>query len=75
MNRSDGIEPLLFEQREARLAALERLPRSLWLGGMINSQGMLEPRLGALDGLRAALLAGAQPASEAARAADRKSVV
>lgn len=69
MNRSDGIEPLLFEQREARLAALERLPRSLWLGGMINSQGMLEPRLGALDGLRAALLAGAQPASEAARAA------
>ena len=62
MNQAADIKTLLFEQSEARLAALERLPRSLWLGGMINSQGALEPRLGALAGLRAALLAGTQPA-------------
>ncbi len=55
------IRPLLFEQREARLAALERLPRSLWLGSMINSQGTLEPRLHALADLRTALLAGGLP--------------
>ncbi len=59
MNAGSEIRPLLFEQREARLAPLERLPRSLWLGSMINSQGSLEPRLRALAGLRAALLAGA----------------
>ena len=60
-----AIEPLLFEQREARLAALELLPRSLWLGSVINSQGSLEARLGALHGLREALRAGriADPAS------------
>jgi uncharacterized protein with von Willebrand factor type A (vWA) domain len=49
---------LLFEQREAQLAALDRLPRSLWLGSMINSQGSLAPRLRALQSLREALLAG-----------------
>jgi len=58
VNAVGEIRPLLFEQREARLAPLERLPRSLWLGSMINSQGSLEPRLQALAGLRAALLAG-----------------
>lgn len=58
--KPDGdVGPLLFEQREAQLAALDRLPRSLWLGSMINSQGSLEPRLGALQALREALLAGA----------------
>jgi uncharacterized protein with von Willebrand factor type A (vWA) domain len=64
VNQGTDIKPLLFEQREARLAALERLPRSLWLGSMINSQGALEPRLGVLDGLRAALLAGTQAPPE-----------
>jgi uncharacterized protein with von Willebrand factor type A (vWA) domain len=49
---------LLFGQREARLAALDSLPRGLWLGSLVNSQGALEPRLAALARLRAALLAG-----------------
>lgn len=57
----------LFSQREARLAALDHLPRSLWLGSMINSQGDLEPRLGALDGLRDALHAGVLPDPSSAR--------
>jgi hypothetical protein len=30
---------LLFAQGESRLAALDALARSQWLGGMINSQG------------------------------------
>ena len=68
MRQGGDIRPLLFERREARLAALERLPRKLWLGGMINSQGVLEPRLGALEQLRAALLAGVQPDAGAAPA-------
>lgn len=55
------IPSLLFERREAQLAALERLPRGLWLGSMINSQGALNPRLDALDRLHAALLAGCVP--------------
>jgi len=54
-------QALLFEQREAQLAALERLPRGLWLGSMINSQGSLNARLDALDQLHAALLAGCAP--------------
>lgn len=53
--------PLLFGQREARLAALECLPRSLWLGSLVNALGSLEPRLHALAGLRDALLAGTAP--------------
>jgi uncharacterized protein with von Willebrand factor type A (vWA) domain len=53
--------PLLFEQREAQLASLDRLPRSLWLGSMINSLGSIEPRLRALQTLREALLAGGMP--------------
>ena len=60
--KPDGdLTPLLFEQREAQLASLDRLPRSLWLGSMINSQGSLEPRLRALQALREALLAGGTP--------------
>ena len=58
MSEAGGIRSLLFEQQEARLAALEGLPRSLWLGSMINSHGSLEPRLHALQHLRDALLAG-----------------
>ena len=61
MNPDCKVQPLLFEQREERLAALACLPRSLWLGSMINSQGSLEPRLCALQGLRDALLAGGVP--------------
>lgn len=57
------IPSLLFEKREAQLAALERLPRGLWLGSMINSQGALNGRLDALDRLHAALLAGSVPIS------------
>ncbi len=60
MNRNGDAGTQLFERREAQLAALDRLPRGLWLGGMINSQGALEPRLRALHELREALLAGAQ---------------
>lgn len=48
----------MFEQREAQLAALDQLPRSLWLGSLINSQGSLAPRLRALQSMREALLAG-----------------
>jgi len=50
---------VLFERREAQLAALDQLPRGLWLGSMINSRGSLAPRLRALQGMREALLAGA----------------
>jgi uncharacterized protein with von Willebrand factor type A (vWA) domain len=56
--------PLLFEGGERRLAALEGLARPLWLGGLTNSQGSLEPRLDALAGLRRELLAGAATAPE-----------
>lgn len=66
MNRDGTVEPLLFEQREERLAALASLPRSLWLGAMINSQGSLETRLGALRGLREGLLAGGVPDADSA---------
>lgn len=65
--KEGDVTPLLFERREARLAALDRLPRSLWLGSMINSQGALEPRLAALEGLREALLAGLAPHPACAR--------
>jgi len=58
-------QSLLFEKREAQLGALERLPRGLWLGSTINSQGSLNGRLVALDQLHAALLAGAVPVSTA----------
>lgn len=51
----------LFEQREARLVALDALPRGLWLGSVTNSQGALEPRLDTLHALREALLAGIVP--------------
>ncbi len=56
-----AARPLLFESLEAPLAPLERLPRSLWLGGMTHSQGTLVPRLAALEAWRAALLVGGLP--------------
>ncbi|MCX7168169.1 MAG: VWA domain-containing protein [Rhodocyclales bacterium] len=56
--------PLLFESGERRLATLDGLARSLWLGGLTNSQGSLEPRLDALAGLRRELLAGATTAPD-----------
>lgn len=56
--------PLLFEGGERRLATLDALARSHWMGGMTNSQGSLEPRLDALAGLRRDLLAGATSAPE-----------
>lgn len=54
--------PLLWQRREARLAALDELPRNLWLWSLIHSQGSLESRLAGLAGLRTALLAGGLPA-------------
>lgn len=56
--------PLLFAGGESRLGTLDRLARSLWLGGLTNSQGCLEPRLDALAGLRRELLAGGAPAPD-----------
>ena len=56
--------PLLFEAKERRLEALDRLTRSLWLGGLTNSQGSLEPRLESLAALHGALLAGVIPSLE-----------
>ena len=61
MNPKGNAAALLFAQRETRLAALDALPRSLWLGSLVNSQGMLEARLGALRELREALLEGGLP--------------
>jgi uncharacterized protein with von Willebrand factor type A (vWA) domain len=55
---------LLFAAGEHHLAALDGLARSLWLGGLTNSQGSLEPRLDALASLRGELLAGIAPAAE-----------
>ncbi|MBK9019385.1 MAG: VWA domain-containing protein [Sulfuritalea sp.] len=56
--------PLLFDSGERRLAVLDALARSLWLGGMTNSQGSLEPRLDALAALRDELISGTGPAAE-----------
>lgn len=50
-----AASPLLFERAEAHLAALEALPRCLWLGGITNSQGLLTARLEALVVLRSAV--------------------
>lgn len=56
---------LLFAGGESRLAALDALARSQWLGSLINSQGTLEPRLEQLATLRARLLAASLPEAEA----------
>jgi uncharacterized protein with von Willebrand factor type A (vWA) domain len=52
---------LLTQALEAPLAPLERLPRTLWLGTLVHSQGALEPRLHDLEQLRAQLLGGGVP--------------
>nr|WP_230411728.1 VWA domain-containing protein [Denitromonas iodatirespirans] len=54
--------PVLFGALEARLAALDALPRSLWLGGLTHSIGELESRLNALAVLRERLSQGEWPA-------------
>lgn len=65
MNRQAVPEPQLFAGPEAALGALDRLPRGLWLGGLVNSQGALPARLDALEQWRDALLAGCDaPATE-----------
>ncbi len=55
-------QPRLFEQREARLAALDALSRKHWLGGLTNSQGRLDPRLASLVVLRQGLVNAVLPA-------------
>ena len=52
---------VMFAAREARLADLDLLPRPLWLGSMINSQGAVEARLEGLRQLAAALSTGSLP--------------
>lgn len=52
---------LLFAAAEAQLAALDALPRPMWLGGLTHTQGVLEPRLVQLAQLRDALAAGHLP--------------
>jgi uncharacterized protein with von Willebrand factor type A (vWA) domain len=66
------VPALMFEQREAQLAPLDALPRSLWLGSTINSQGSLSRRLPALQELRESLLAGRLPADFGAQWPDRR---
>ncbi len=56
--KAQSVRPLLFEAKEQRLAALDSLPSKLWLGGVTNAQGELEPRLQALLMLRDELAAG-----------------
>lgn len=51
----------LFATHEAALAALDRLPRGLWLGGLTHSRGRLEMRLAAVERWQHALLAGCLP--------------
>jgi hypothetical protein len=63
--KAELVRPLLFEAREQRLAALDSLSRSLWLGGMTNAHGGLEPRLQALVMLRDGLIAGLLPPADA----------
>ncbi|WP_230971393.1 VWA domain-containing protein [Nitrogeniibacter aestuarii] len=56
--------PRLFAELEARLADLDALPRGLWLGGLTNSQGTVEPRLRQLLALRLALIEGVLPSAD-----------
>jgi uncharacterized protein with von Willebrand factor type A (vWA) domain len=60
--RADPLPgPLLLARLEGELAALDGLPRKLWLGGIVHSQGWLLPRLAGLQAMRHALLAGELP--------------
>ncbi len=56
-----AVTPRLFEAQEAPLTPLDRLPRSLWLGGMTHAAGELASRLAALEAWRGALLGGRLP--------------
>jgi hypothetical protein len=59
---SQALPPsLLFAEGEQHLARIDELARTLWLGGLTNSQGNLEPRLAALAGLRRELFGGSRP--------------
>ncbi|MFO1206264.1 MAG: VWA domain-containing protein [Burkholderiales bacterium] len=53
--------PLLFQDQEARLGALDELSRRLWLGASTHSQGSLEARLATLAELRRCLQDGVLP--------------
>ena len=68
MNRTaTPSRSLLFERLEAPLAPLDRLPRGLWLGSLIHSQGALVPQAArGIERLREALLAGACPRADGA---------
>jgi len=54
-------DSVLFAASESRLAALDQLPRPLWLGGLTHTQGLLELRLQSLAQLRDGLVAGKLP--------------
>jgi uncharacterized protein with von Willebrand factor type A (vWA) domain len=54
-------ESLLLACQEGALGALDLLPRRLWLGSIIHSQGWLAPRLAGLHAIRLALLDGVMP--------------
>lgn len=55
------VSSCLFAGPEAALAPLDRLPRSLWLGGLTHSRGQLATRLVALECWQQSLLAGCLP--------------
>lgn len=57
----------LFQRAEARLSALEQLPRALWLGGLTNALGRLPERLDSLLDWRESLLEGCLPKQAALR--------
>jgi hypothetical protein len=60
--REPGAAALaLVRRRRARPGKLDGLARPLWLGGLTNSQGSLEPRLVALAELRRELFGGNRP--------------
>ena len=59
--KADAVQSLIFEAKEARLAALDDLSRKLWLGGMTNAEGAIETRLKTLKLLNETLLAGCLP--------------
>jgi len=59
----DAIRPLLFQRAEEDIAALDSLPRTLWLGGLTHSQGELETRLATLLELLSALIADTLPSA------------
>ncbi|MCZ4305249.1 VWA domain-containing protein [Zoogloeaceae bacterium G21618-S1] len=67
MSAAEAVTPLMFSALEDKLAALETLPRSLWLGGMTHSLGELESRMSALDDLRIRLSQGTLPGAKAWR--------